>query len=198
MPKPKPFLELIRRVRAQESAAAEQLVKEFQPDMERAIRVPLHSCGLHRVVESTDICQAVLGRFFAGMTSGRFVLEDPDQLRKLLATMARNEVLDEIRKIRAVGRDTRRTEGGSEESLRGAMDPGPTPSRIVAGRELIQELYKLLSPFERRMAEHRALGHDWATIAKDMGGNAEACRKKLSRAINRVCRQLGLQGPEEV
>src|SRR5262249_40040737 len=152
---------------------------EFRPDIERAIRVPLFNCRLHRVVEATDVCQAVLARFFAGVTSGRFVLEEPDQLRKLLVTMARNEVFDAIRKIRASGRDARRVEDGSGDSLEAAMDASPTPSRIVAGRELLEELYRRLSPQERLLAERRTRGHSWATIAAEIGSTADGCRKKL-------------------
>jgi hypothetical protein len=40
--------------------------------------------------------------------------------------------------------------------------------------------------------ELREQGHEWAAIATTLGGNPEALRKKLARAVERVARQLGL------
>jgi len=44
------------------------------------------------------------------------------------------------------------------------------------------------------LAEQRALGRDWAQIAAEKGGSAEALRKQLARAIERVSQELGLEG----
>jgi RNA polymerase sigma-70 factor (ECF subfamily) len=187
------FRELIRRVRAGEQEAAAELVRRYQPVIERAVRLPLVSLRLHRVLESRDICQSVLANFFARVLAGRFDLDEPEQLARLLVSMARNQVTDEARKHHAGRRDNRRLEaappGGGLDLLE---DRGPTPSKIVAGHELIQEVYRRLSADERALAEQRALGHDWATIAAARGGNPDALRKKLSRAVDRVARQLGL------
>ena len=55
-----------------------------------------------------------------------------------------------------------------------------------------------LSKEERRLADLRAAGREWADIADDLGGTAEARRKQLTRAISRVSRELGLdEGDDE-
>ena len=43
-------------------------------------------------MDSTDVCQSVLGNFFGRATSGQFELKDPKQLVALLVIMARNRI----------------------------------------------------------------------------------------------------------
>ena len=44
----------------------------------------------------------------------------------------------------------------------------------------------------RRLVELRGEGREWTSIAEEVGGNPEALRKKLARAIDRVAAALGL------
>jgi RNA polymerase sigma-70 factor (ECF subfamily) len=185
----------MRRVRAGDQDAAAELVRRFEPEIHKAIRLPLLSFRLHRVLDSSDISQSVLANFFTCTAAGRFDLDRPEQLVKLLVTMARNQLLDEARKYQASRRDTRRIdETPSEDIMEVVEGTDPSPSQIVAGHELVQEVYRRLTDEERALAEQRASGLDWATIAGRGGGSAEALRKKLARAIDRVAVQLGL-GP---
>jgi RNA polymerase sigma factor (sigma-70 family) len=67
--------------------------------------------------------------------------------------------------------------------------------RIRAGddqapRELLDDVRRRLSPDERRLADLRAEGWEWAEIAARLGITAEACRKQLARALARVEAQL--------
>ena len=57
-------------------------------------------------------------------------------------------------------------------------------------RALWEEVRRRLSEEERRLADLRAQGCDWAEIAARLGGTAEACRKQLARAVDRVEHQL--------
>jgi RNA polymerase sigma factor (sigma-70 family) len=187
------FRELIRRVRARDQEASAELVRQYAPEIHKAVRHPLMYFRLHRVLDSHDISQVVLANFFNRAAAGGFELERPDQLIKLLVTMARNQVRDEARKHQAGRRDHRRLEqGATDEIMEVLTDTEPTPSTVVAGHELVEEMYRRLSPEERQLAELRARGKDWATIAAEYGGSAEALRKKLARAIDRVSCQLGL------
>jgi RNA polymerase sigma-70 factor (ECF subfamily) len=47
---------------------------------------------LRRVLDTVDVCQSVLGGFVRA-AAGQFDLEQPEQLVKLLTTMARNRIL---------------------------------------------------------------------------------------------------------
>jgi RNA polymerase sigma-70 factor (ECF subfamily) len=182
-----PFEDLIRRVRAGDEAAAAELVRRYEPHIRRAVRVRLDP-RLGRVFDSMDICQSVLASFFIRAALGQYELNTPDQLMRLLATMARNKLSNQVARQRAGRRDYRRVTGDSADE--GGSDP--TPSRQVAARELLAEARRRLTDEERDLLDRREQGQEWNAIAADLGGSAEALRKKLTRAIDRITGQLGL------
>jgi DNA-directed RNA polymerase specialized sigma24 family protein len=187
------FRALIRRVRAGNQDAAAELVRRYEPEIKNAIRLPLLRVRLHRLLDATDICQSVLAAFFARAARGHFCLDHPEHLLKLLVTMARNKVRDEARRHQAFRRDQRRIEVSVVDgALETVLDRAPGPSTIVAGRELVRELYRQLSAEDRYLAEQRALGHEWAALAAKLGRSPAALRKQLVRAVGRVGPQLGL------
>src|ERR1700676_1985721 len=91
------FLDLIRRVRANDHTAAAELVKRYAPAVRRVIRLRLRHSRMRRVLDSTDICQGVLASFFIRAASGQYDLERPVQLLRLLVVMARNKLVSESR-----------------------------------------------------------------------------------------------------
>jgi RNA polymerase sigma-70 factor (ECF subfamily) len=144
-------------------------------------------------VDSQDICQSVLANLFAGISAGQFDLETPEQLIKLLVTMARNKLLDHVRKNQAQCRDQRRQDENSSETLDAISDPRVTPSRAISNKELLQKVREMLSEEERYLAEQRALGRGWGELAAELNARPDAIRMRFSRAVNRVARQLGLE-----
>src|SRR5947209_1098106 len=108
------FPDLIRRVRAGDETAATELVKQYESAVRRVVRLRLDA-RLRRVCDSMDICQAVLGSFFVRAASGQYELNTPEQLLKLLATMARFKLSKAGRDQRAARRDDRRVVAGSVE-----------------------------------------------------------------------------------
>jgi RNA polymerase sigma-70 factor (ECF subfamily) len=186
------FQDLIRRVRGGEETAAAELVRTYEPEIRRAVRIRLTDPRLGRLLDSMDICQSVLANFFVRVAAGQFDLEQPEQLLKLLVTMARNKLRDQARKQHAGRRDNRRLETSRQEPLEKVADGQPSPSEVVAGQELLQEVRRLLSDEERYLADQRARGRPWTDIAAELGQPAEALRKRLARAVDRVAGKLGL------
>jgi RNA polymerase sigma factor (sigma-70 family) len=176
------FPDLMHRVRAGDNGAAAELVRSYEPAIRRVVRFRLNP-HLRRLCDSLDICQAVLGKFFVNAALGQFDLNSPDDLVKLLSTMARNEVLREQRRQLAARRDQRRDAAGqvTDET---APAPGATPSQEVAAAELFQEVQQRLTAEEKQLTEWRQQGGDWNAIAAEAGGQPEALRKKVSRAIS--------------
>jgi RNA polymerase sigma-70 factor (ECF subfamily) len=185
------FDELIRRVRAGDQDAATLLVRRYEPAIRRAVRFRLADARLGTLFDSMDICQSVLASFFIRAASGQYELQTPEQLLKLLTAMARNKLNSQARKQHAQRRDTRRVSSGSQAERR-FVAAGESPSREITARELLQEVHRQLSADERRLLELRNQGCDWAAIAAELGGGAEALRRKLSRALDRVAEHLGL------
>jgi RNA polymerase sigma factor (sigma-70 family) len=185
------FDELIRRVRAGDQDAATELVKRYEPAIRRAVRFRLTDARLGALLDSMDICQSVMASFFIRAASGQYELETPAQLSKLLAAMARNKLNSQARKQYAQRRDRRRVAVGDQYEDQ-FVAAGESPSMVLAARELLQEVHRRLSPDERRLLEMRNQGHDWSTIASEIGGTAVALRRRLSRALDRVAMELGL------
>ena len=196
---PESFRALITRVRAGDEQAAAELVRRYEPAIRRAARVRLVDTRLSRLLDSMDICQSVLASFFVRAALGQFELETPDQLLRLLATMTRNKLAGQVKGHGAARRDFRRVEAAQgdrdDEADAGAEQiagRGPTPSRDLAARELLEEALRRLSPEEKRILDCREQGDQWAQIAAELGSNPEAIRKRLARAVDRVAHELGL------
>jgi RNA polymerase sigma factor (sigma-70 family) len=185
------FRDLIRRIRAGDQDAAGELVRRYEPTIRRAVRFRLTDARLGRVLESMDVCQSVLASFFVRAAAGQYELDQPEQLLRLLVTMARNKLASQARREQAERRDNRRASAAAADPQELAA-PDPSPSQQVASRELLVEVRRRLSPDERRLVELRGEGLEWAEIAARLGGNAVALRKQLSRALDRVTQELGI------
>jgi RNA polymerase sigma-70 factor (ECF subfamily) len=189
------FQDLIRRVRHGDQAAADDLVRRYEPAIRRAVRFRLTDPRLRRTCDSMDICQSVLMSFFVRAASGQYDLDTPEQLLRLLTTMARNKLLNQSRKQHTIRRDDRLV--GSDISELDPADHSPSPAREAEAKELLAEVHRRLTAEELRLVELRNEGLDWATIAAKLGGNAVNLRQKLHRALARLSEQFNLEDGEE-
>jgi RNA polymerase sigma-70 factor (ECF subfamily) len=184
------FADFIRRIRAGDDRAAQELVERYEPVIRREVRLRLKDPRLNSRFDWTDVCQSVLASFFARAASGQYDLEEPGQLLKLLVSMTRNKVSNQARLHGAGRRDYRRLESHDPTDLEGRAVLQPSPSRMVAGRELLEEFRRCLSEEERALVDLRAQGYEWPEIAARLGGTAQARRKQFTRAVDRVGQQL--------
>jgi RNA polymerase sigma-70 factor (ECF subfamily) len=190
------FTGFLARVRDGDEGAAAELVQRYEAIIRREVRLRLTDPSVYRVVDEEDICQSVLASFFIRAALGEYDLHDPSHLRGLLLAMARKKLAHAARQQHAQKRG-----GGQNVSLAEDALPvtrtGPSPSRVAAGRELLQEVRRRLSEEERWVADLHAQGHDWASVAQQLGGTPDGRRMQLTRALNRVSRELGLEEEEE-
>ncbi len=181
------FREQMQKVREGDDRAAAWLVQHFEPELRRVIRLRLTDRFLRRLVDSSDICQSVLGNFFVRAALGQFEFEEPRNLIGLLATMAHNKVLNMVR-------------DNKKEKLARQTDAAPEPIDQVAAtpsppldvQDLLQRARRLLSVDEARLVEDRLAGKTWQEIAADRNESPDKCRKQHRRALDRVAEQLGL------
>jgi RNA polymerase sigma factor (sigma-70 family) len=188
-----PFFEFLRRIRAGDEWAAVEFVRRYEPAVRMEIRLRLRDPRLRRLIEPADLCQSVLKSFFVRATSGQFELDSPERLLALLLTMARNKVAQQARRQQAQRRDNRR-EVSLDEHVLAVASAEPSPSRLAIGRELLDAFRGRLTDEERRLADLRSQGCEWVEIARELGGSPQALRKRLSRAVDRVARELRLDG----
>lgn len=179
---------LLGRYRDGDPDAARDLVAAYEPHLRRIIRLRIRDSRLRRLFDSADICQSVLASFFLRLSLGQFDLENPAQLTRLLEVMARNAIATQARKAQVVRRDEREI---LADDAAGPAVPGPSATEQVAWRELVEIVHQRLTDEERRLSDLRAAGRAWTEIAGELGGTAEAARKRLERAFDRVARELG-------
>jgi RNA polymerase sigma-70 factor (ECF subfamily) len=190
MPEDTSFLELIQQVRAGNALAAEELLHRYEPAIRRTLRHRLRDARLCRVLDSMDICQSVFKSFFLRAALGRYDLDSPEDLLKLLTAMAHHKLTNEQKRYEAERRDLRRDAPQPAEEHE-AIASGPSPSQYIAARELLARVQQELSAEERRLLELRQEGRAWAEVAILVGGTPEGVRKQYTRAIERVAQQLG-------
>lgn len=184
------FTDLVARIRSGDEQAAAELVRQYEPLVRREIRFRLTDRRLRRSLDSIDICQSAMASFFVQSTHGRFDLNEPAQVIKLLIGIARNKLAFAARKERAQRRDIRRLAHTGIDDLNPADSATATPSQIVAQEELVELAREQLSEVECQLAARRAAGQDWAGIAAEMGGTPDGRRQQLTRAFDRVARRL--------
>jgi len=101
--------------------------------------------------------------------------------------MAHNKVVDHAR------RAANRHEPWSSRAIdRHESARGTTPSEIVDGLDLLEQVRACLSDEEKWIFDQRRRSVSWTTIAASLGDSSDAIRKRYERTIDRVNRQLGL------
>ncbi len=193
MPPDLSFDELIRLVGSGDEEAAARLVRDFEPVVRRVLGARLRGDRARSEFDSMDICQSVLATFFVRAAAGEYDLKEPDDLTRLLLTMTRNKVAEKMRRQHRLRRDSRRTVGGVEELALAGRDP--TPSSVVADKELLEKARQRLSEEERQLVGLRGQGLSWEEVAASLGGTAGGRRNQLSRALDRVAQELRLDEP---
>ena len=186
------FQQLITAVRKGDDVAAESLIRQYEPELRIMARVRLTDPTLRRAMDSMDICQSIMANFFVRAASGDFEIDTPEQLKGLLVRMLKNKVVDHARRQKADRRDARRVVGKPAEEI--PLDGSdPTPSAIIAGRELLEEFQRRLTDDERFLVEQRQAGVPWSEIAQQAGGTPEQLRKRHARAMQRIAEEIGLE-----
>ena len=187
------FAELLSKVRAGDEAACARLVDEYAPEIRRVVRVRLREPLLRSTVDTADVCQSVLMDFFVRAKLGQYELDSPRDLVKLLVTMARHKVLNEVRRPAVRKAARQQAAGETVDWLVRVPDGGDSPSSLVSGDELLAKARDLLNADERQLADFRRQGRDWAEIARLTGDTPEAARKRLARAAERILTELGFR-----
>lgn len=185
------FSTFLRRIRSGDAAAAEELVRRHERAVRVVVRIRLTDPALRRQFDSLDVCQSVFASFFVRAAAGQFDLREPRDLVALLARMAEYKLHHRVAHHYRQRRDFRRTAANADlESVRAAA---PGPDQCAAGRDLLESLRSRLTPEERELADRRTAGLTWPEIATELGGTAQARRRQLNRAVNRVAPLIGIE-----
>jgi RNA polymerase sigma factor (sigma-70 family) len=183
--------ELLRRIQAGDDAAAAEFFRTYEPHVRRVVRARMRIPGMRRVSDSSDLCQVVLASFLVGSAVGRYNVEDTEAMKKLLARIAANRVIDLARKPEF--RKPAVAVAGAGGTGVEVVAPESTPASQLALSELIKKADQLLTDVERPIAELRKEGLSWEEIGHRLGKSADAVRKSLDRAARRIMHALGME-----
>jgi RNA polymerase sigma factor (sigma-70 family) len=193
MPADEAFLDLLRRVRAGDQQAAAELFRHHEPVLRRFVRIHMCHRQLRRTLDSLDVCQSVFGSFFQAVRLGRYDLKTPEDVCKLLAVMARNRVISQMRRPHVRRQQERQSADGDHDACELQVSAEPGPGRQAEARDLLEAVRRRLTEEENWLAEQHALGRTWPEIAAERHASPEALRKKHDRALGRVAQELRLE-----
>jgi RNA polymerase sigma factor (sigma-70 family) len=190
------FQELLERVRAGDEEAAAEFVRVYEPHVRRVVRARLRLSRLRRLADSSDFCQAVMGSFLVRAAMGQYAVAGSDEVRDLLGRIARNKVVDLVRR-------PEHRYGAVPVAAPGVVGvepiaPGAGPASQLAWNDLLATVRDRLTAEERRVCELRAQGLSWGEVAARLGEKPDAVRNRLNRAMRRVAGELGLEDLDDV
>ncbi len=179
------FQDLVVRVRAGDQDASTEFARMFEPFILRVTRFEMRKQINHKKIRSrlgsSDICQSVFKSLFVGLKEGRFELNQPEQLQKLLRIMSRFKIATEGRRLSVILREVM-----AEGSPPDQADSGPSPEKPVEDQDLAEAVLRYLSQDELDLLQRRLDGATWPQIAAQLGAEADTLRRRLERAIQRV------------
>jgi len=190
------FLDAVRRGDRQ---AADELARRLEPYLRRVIHLRLTNRKLRQVLDSMDICQSILGVFFANANSRWLQIKTERELQHLLVTMA-------VNRLRSRARHERRRLASIPEGWE-REDEAPDPCKTASDHDLHEALRSRLTAEELWLFEQNQVqGRTWGEIARDPterpatlrdAGN-DALRIRLARGLARVQRELRERGEDHV
>jgi RNA polymerase sigma-70 factor (ECF subfamily) len=178
------FSVLMARVRSGCPEAVRELTEHYGPHILRVVRRRM-TRNLRSEFDSLDFLQDVWASFFA-RPDQLARLDDADALIGFLVTVARNKVLDVVRRRLGAGGYRTANERSLERTVpsEGAALPGkePTPSQFAVANEAWDRLLSLLPAHYQPVAELLRDGFSPAEVAGRVGVS--------ERTVWRVIRRL--------
>jgi RNA polymerase sigma factor (sigma-70 family) len=179
------FQLLIESVRDGSEDAAWTLIEEYGPYVLRTVRKSLNA-GMRSKFDSQDFVQAAWASFFLGKHRSA-KLDSPQELIAFLAAIARNKVIDEVRRrTNTLKHDVKRERSFEHMTeLHGSMSNSqePTPSQIAIARERWASMLKDQPERYQQILHLRFVGETNQTIADKLGINEKTVRRVLEKIL---------------
>jgi RNA polymerase sigma-70 factor (ECF subfamily) len=178
--------------RAGNQDAARQIVDRYVDKLVALARRRI-SQRLASRVDPEDVVQSVFRTFFGRIKAGQFVIEDQDDLTKLLVSITVHKTLRQVEFHQAAKRATSQeaTQASlSHERMQQLLDREPTPEEANTFLDQLEHFLNKLTPFERRVLEFRMDGYTNEEIAGELG----TYDRKIRRVMERIREQAEKEG----
>jgi DNA-directed RNA polymerase specialized sigma24 family protein len=176
--------QFLATLRSGDRQAVNRVLEKFGPFFRKTIRLRLIDKRLRRVMETTDVFNSLLKDFLA---QDHPPAETSAGLCAYLAAAVHHKILTRTRK--------ERRHAGSLPHGWDAANAAETPAQEVDHRDFSEFIRGQLSEFDRRLLDLRQSGQTWPEITDEVGGNSDALRMRLRRAVAAV---LGGAGHSEL
>jgi RNA polymerase sigma-70 factor (ECF subfamily) len=179
------FHELMDHVLMGSEEAAQELVELYGPAVLRAVRRRLNS-RLRSKFDSDDFVQDVWASFFADPPRMN-TFRSPDDLAGFLAVLARNKVVDVVRKRLQLDKSNVNREESLEDAPFLVQDQliaqQPSPSTAAMTREEWDELLRKQPLVYRRILLRFRDGRTPAEIAQEQEISERTVRRVIARTV---------------
>ena len=179
MPGPTDSQTLLRLLRAGDEKAAQQVFDAYVNSLLHLARRRI-SQRLSRRVDPEDIVQSVFRTFFSRVKSGQLLIEEEDDLGKLLTRITVYKALRQVAWHTAAKRDcTQEGEPGAPLDLAEQPALAPSPDTVVAFVDLLEHFLAALRPQDREVLGMRLEGYGTSEIARKLGTSDRHVRRVL-------------------
>jgi RNA polymerase sigma-70 factor (ECF subfamily) len=180
------FAALLARARDGDSAALDQLAREYEPKLRMVARVRL-GAALRPYLDSMDLVQSVQRSLVAGLRGDKYDVSDPEKLLALALLMVRRKAARQWRHLKKQRRfDTPVGSDSLPDLFTALAANADDPARAAEVRDGMARLHERLSDAERRIIELRLHGHSTGEIAQQLGLSPVALRVRMTRLRQRL------------
>lgn len=139
---------------------------------------------LNARVDAEDVVQSVYRSFFRNAQEGRYELEQPGDLWRLLASITVNKVRDQAKRHTQQKRSVDREAGSAEAvavTFQSLIADEPSPEAALMLIEEVESVMNQLDESQRQILELRLQGHVVEDIASLAACSERTVRRKLER-----------------
>jgi RNA polymerase sigma-70 factor (ECF subfamily) len=184
MTEPDDIRALVELLRKGDEQAAQVVYKSYVNRLLPLVRQRL-SQRMARRVDPEDVVQSVFRTFFTRVKAGRFVIEEQDDLSKLLVSITVRKTLRQVAYHKAAKRDPGHETTQNDSScpaLGDLLSMEPSPEATVVFLDQLEKFLKELNPRDRRILELRMEGYSNEQVARRLG--------KVDRTIRRIMEHI--------
>jgi RNA polymerase sigma-70 factor (ECF subfamily) len=171
-----PLRELLDKLCAGDTAAAEQVFLAYEPYLRMVVRRQL-SARLRAKFDSADVVQSIWADVLRGFRKADWRFKDEAHLKAFLVKATRNRFLDRLRQHQtALQRESPLTDSDCD-GMPAARQP--QPSEVAQAAEMWEQMLALCPPGHRDLLQLKRQGLPLAEIATRTGLHESSVRRIL-------------------
>jgi RNA polymerase sigma-70 factor (ECF subfamily) len=184
---------LLKRWREGDEDAARDLFRLYEERLLSLARQRISQRFGGRL-DPEDVVQSVFRTFFTRTKDGKFQVENPDDVWKLLARITVNKTFRQIAFHRAAKRNVNLEKAQGDDTqdyLVTLLDRGPTPEMANQFLDQVEHFLNRLRPEDRQILELRMQGYKDVEIAEKLNISDRTIRRLMER-VRTSAEQEGL------